>query len=317
MFCFIRSNIRYKNLSINIERMNRLNKLKKVLLIIVTIIVIFLCLYVVKDYYKNYKNVAYSKEVTSEKVNKTLNSSKEIPVLMYHSINSDSSTNLMKVNVKQFAEQMKYLKDNNYNTLTADEFYDCIVNNKKVPDKSVFLTFDDGYEDQYENVYPILKKYKMHATMFIITGYLDKGTYYLKSSQLKEMSDNGIDIESHTVDHPYLAKLSYNKQFSELQQSKSKLEGICKKTVRFIAYPYGSYNVNTINAAKSLDYIMGFTTKGKWASLNKGVYAMNRIYIFPQYDLNNFKDRIDNSNYNNLVHPIKTIKEAYYSISKM
>ncbi|AAK78416.1 peptidoglycan/xylan/chitin deacetylase (PgdA/CDA1 family) [Clostridium acetobutylicum] len=291
-----------------------MSKFKKILLIIITIIVIASCLILVKDYYKNYKNVAYSKEVTQESTGKDLNVSNKIPVLMYHDINNDKNMNLMKIDKKSFEEQMKYLKDNNYNTLTIDQFYDSIINGKKVPKKSVLITFDDGYEDHYKNAYPVLKKYNLHATMFIITDYLDKGTLYLKSNELKEMSDNGIDIESHTTNHPYLDKLTYEEQLKTLQNSKSKLEDICKKSVRFVAYPYGAYNTNTIKADKKLGYMMAFTTKGKWADLNKGAYALNRIYIFPQYDLNNFKDRIDNPSYSQIVHPIKAIEEAYYSI---
>ncbi|WP_242953964.1 polysaccharide deacetylase family protein [Clostridium felsineum] len=294
--------------------MSKLSKLKKILLIIVTILVIALCLMIIKDYYKNYKNVAYSKELTKQNVVKDLQSNNQIPVLMYHEIDDSKGINLMKVNKEAFKQQMKYLKDNKYNTLTIDEFYDCIVNNKKVPSKSVLITFDDGYEDDYKNVYPILKKYNFHATMFIITGYLDKGTVYLKSNEVKEMSDNGIDIEGHTVSHPYLDKLTYNNQLKQLEESKIKLENVCKKTVRFIAYPYGAYNKDTINAEKKLGYIMGFTTNGKWANLSKGVYALNRIYIFPQYDLNNFKERLDNPNYSQVVHPIKSIEALYYSV---
>lgn len=301
--------------------MIKIRKLKNLLIIITTGLILCICGFVLLNYYKDYQRVAYSKEVSSLKSNVYDNSNKKsnnesVPVLMYHSICDDHDDNIMKVPKKQFDEQMKYLKDNGYHTLSADEFYNFLVNGKSIPQKSVLITFDDGYQNQYDNAYPTLKKYKFNAVMFIITNYLDKGTLYLKSSELKEMSENGIDIECHTTNHAKLDKLSYQEQLENLEKSKNKLEEICGKSVRAIAYPYGDFDVDTIKAEKKDGYLMGFTTSGKWASTSKGVYAINRIYIFPQYDMSNFIDRVTNSNYSLFSQPIKMIKGAYDSFVK-
>lgn len=306
-------------LIINIYGGNMIKKTKKnILLAIFIIVIFFVCGFFIMNYYKNYKRIVYSKEALVLKSYNGTSSSKNIiynnqsiPVLMYHSIPDSSSGNIMEVSKEQFQGEMKYLKDYGYHTLSADEFYNFIVKDKPVPKKSVLVTFDDGYENQYRNAYPILKKYKFHAIMFIITNYLDKGTLYMKSNDLKEMSDNGIDIESHTTNHAKLDKLSYEEQVKNLNESKNRIEGICDKAVRFIAYPYGYFNKDTVKASQAAGYIMAFTTSGKWANVNKGVYAVNRIYIFPQYDLNDFKDRITNSNYTQIVHPIEMIKGVY------
>lgn len=296
---------------------------KNIILTVIVLIMICICGLFIVNYYKNYKRIVYSKEaLTLKSYSGTSNSgqlihnNESIPVLMYHSIPDKSSGNIMEVSKSQFQEEMKYLKEHGYNTLSADEFYDFIVKDKPVPKKSLLITFDDGYENQYVNAYPILKKYKFHAIMFIITNYLDKGTLYMQSSQLKTMSENGIAIESHTVNHDKLDTISYEAQLKTLKDSKDTIEKVCNKAVRFIAYPYGYFNKDTIKADEKTGYIMAFTTSGKWASTSKGVYAINRIYIFPQYDLNNFKDRIDNSNYTQIVHPIEMIKGAYKTFVK-
>ncbi|WP_234123752.1 polysaccharide deacetylase family protein [Clostridium hydrogenum] len=301
--------------------MIKIRKLKKLLIIIITGLILCICGFVLLNYYKDYQRVAYSKEVSSLKNNVYDNSNKKsnnesVPVLMYHSICDDNDDNIMKVPKKQFDEQMKYLKDNGYHTLSANEFYNFLVNGKSIPKKSVLITFDDGYQNQYDNAYPTLKKYNFNAVLFIITNYLDKGTLYLKSSELKEMSQNGIDIECHTLNHAKLDKLSYEDQLKNLEESKNKLEGITGKSVRAIAYPYGEFNVDTVKAEKKDGYLMAFTTSGKWASNSKGLYAINRIYIFPQYNMKNFIDRVTNSNYSLFSQPIKMIKGAYDSFVK-
>ena len=298
-------------------------RIKRNAVIAATVVISFVCGLFIINYYKSYKRIAYSKEALTLKTYNGTSTSKNlihnnesIPVLMYHSIPDNSSGNIMEVSKRQFQEEMKYLNDKGYHTLSADEFYDFIVKDKPVPKKSVLITFDDGYENQYKNAYPILKEYKFHAIMFIITDYLDKGTLYLKSNELKTMSDNGINIESHTTNHAKLDKIAYKDQLLNLKDSKDILEKICNKAVRFIAYPYGYFNKDTVTSCQKAGYIMAFTTSGKWANVNKGVYAINRIYIFPQFNLDDFKDRITDSNYGQVVHPIEMIKGAYKTFVK-
>ena len=86
---------------------------------------------------------------------------------MYHSI-GEKNLNPMIIPTDKFSEQMKFLKENNYTTFTLDEVYNFFAGTIQVPKKSVVITFDDGYVDNYINAYPILKKYKFNATIFLI-----------------------------------------------------------------------------------------------------------------------------------------------------
>ncbi|MDP4177080.1 MAG: Ig-like domain-containing protein, partial [Bacillota bacterium] len=140
---------------------------------------------------------------------------KRVPVLMYHYIedyNDKDEYKELKVSKEKFKKQLQYLKDNGYSTLTLNEIYDFIVNHKCIPEKSVALTFDDGYNDNYTNAFPLIKEYGYKATVFVVTNWIDKeGLPYISSEHLKEMDTAGMDIESHTLNHDHLPTLSYDK----------------------------------------------------------------------------------------------------------
>jgi len=208
---------------------------------------------------------------------------KGVPILMYHSVSIDA--------------QMKYLKDNGYYTLTMDEVSNFITKNKPIPEKSVALTFDDGYKDNYTNVYPVLKQYGFKATVFVIAGNIDKNADYLTTVQLKEMQNNGIDIESGTYENLRLGNLTAAEQLESLQNSKQVLESILNKKVNYVSYPFGSYNTNTLNAVNKAGYLLGLSRDGRWSYKTDGIYKLSRVYIGPKHTEDNFKERINNSNY--------------------
>lgn len=214
-------------------------------------------------------------------------------VLMYHSIGYEKN-NRLRIPQQQFKQQMKYIKDNGYTTLTLQELYSFFTQNKPVPKKSVVITFDDGYLDNYKYAYPILKQLGLKATIFVIVDNIDKDNRCMNSKQLKELQDNGIDIESHTFKHEELSSLSYEKQLTVLKQSKDTLEKILNKKVNFIAYPFGKYNENTIKASKGAGYTMGFATGGKVARRSDGIYALHRIGITSVDGINVLAGRLSN-----------------------
>lgn len=222
---------------------------------------------------------------------------KSIPVLMYHSIDYEKG-NELRLPKEQFKEQMKYLKDNGYTTLTLNELYNFLEKNKPIPEKSIVITLDDGYVDNYTNAYPILKELGLNATVFVVTSNIDKDKRTLTSKQIKEMDEAGIQIASHTYNHDKLDDLPYEKQLQTMKKSKDDLEKILNHKVDFIAYPYGKWNEESIKAAKDAGYKMAFTTQGGWSNKQDGIYTLNRVYISSLKGIDNFKDRITNPNYN-------------------
>lgn len=219
-----------------------------------------------------------------------------VPVIMYHSIGVEKGNPIIMPK-EQFETEMKYLKENGYTTLTLKELYDYFENKVPIPDKSIVITLDDGYKDNYTDAFPILKKYGLKATIFVVTSYVDKNPAFINSVQIKEMDAAGIQIESHTVTHRDLDKLSYDEQYKELKDSKTFLESLLSRSIDFVAYPTGKYNDITIKVAKAAGYKMGLTTNGRWSDKADGIFTLDRVYISTFHSMTVFKDRLTNPNY--------------------
>lgn len=220
-----------------------------------------------------------------------------IPVLYYHSVLPESETptkNEVIISPEKLKEELKIVQSLGYTTLTMSEVNDYITNNKPIPKKSILITFDDGYTDNYVHAFPILKELNMKATIFVISSGIDSG-YYLSKEQLKEMSNYGIDIESHTVNHVHLNTLSYDAQLKELKDSKAKIESVTNKPVLSIAYPFGDFNANSEKAAQDAGYSLAFTTHLGLCNRTDKHVALDRIYISSEYSLETFKDKLINT----------------------
>jgi peptidoglycan/xylan/chitin deacetylase (PgdA/CDA1 family) len=218
-----------------------------------------------------------------------INDNRGVPVICYHSIGEDpSGKNPIIISVEKFRQHLQTIKDDGYTTLTMAQLSDYVLRDKPIPEKSVVLTFDDGYIDNYTNVFPILKEFNMNATIFVISTYLD-GVFYMTPNQVKEMSDYGIDIESHTVTHRRLSELSYEEQLNELKKSKDTIEGITGKPIIAIAYPEGKFNEDTKKAMMEAGYSMGFTINRGYVDRDDEVSQLNRICVDYTYKPRNIE----------------------------
>lgn len=215
---------------------------------------------------------------------------KGIPVLCYHDVNPAQSNELL-LDPKKFKEQMKYLKDNGYLPLTLDELYSFLKENKPVPEKSVVITFDDGYRFNYSYAYPILKEFGFKATIFVISDFIDNDLYMTKT-QLKELSDYGLDIESHTAKHEDLSLLNEEMQVETMKKSKETLESLLGKKTNYIAYPFGRMNGDTKKAAEIAGYKLGFNLQHGLADRGDNIYNIDRIYISNNHSMDEFIKRV-------------------------
>lgn len=223
---------------------------------------------------------------------KTTTENINIPILCYHDVTPNNpDNNELLVNPEKFKEQLQYLKDNNYTPISLDEFYDYLRNNQPIPEKSVVITFDDGYKGNYEYAYPLLKEFKFPATVFVISNYVGAPDF-MTAEQLKEMSDNGIEIESHTFKHDDLSKLDETQQLETLKKSKNDLEKIIEKPIDFVAYPFGRHNSNTRIAAEKAGYKLGFNLNGNFADRKDNNFNIDRIYVSNNDSLKKFESRL-------------------------
>lgn len=183
-----------------------------------------------------------------------------IPVLMYHQIvtppvGAPTFVAGLYTSPEEFEKQIAYLTEMNYKTIDSQEFLDILVSGKNPTQKTVMLTFDDGTISHYTQAYPILKKYKQTGVFFVVSHRTT-----ISNAQLKEMSDNGMDIESHTQTHPDLVKLTnLNQMQNEIGGSKSELEARTGKSVVSIAYPGCVAGSSAFSMVASNGYRLGFS----------------------------------------------------------
>ena len=212
-------------------------------------------------------------------------------VLMYHDIKIEP-LNTFDVTRDDFSAQLDWLREKGYRTLSMDEFV-FGVKKQSFPEKSVLITFDDGYEGIYLHAAPELRKRNMHATFFIITETINKaleGYPYISMKQLTELAaDPLFSIGSHTMRHPFLSRLSPQEQLEELTRSKTKLENLTGRPVLALAYPYGDYNASVIAALKESGYLAGFAVNDRGMANEPARYSIPRIYMGMELGKNNQK----------------------------
>lgn len=227
-----------------------------------------------------------------------------IIVLNYHKI--DNKNISLSVLPQDFDKQMAYLKNNDYHVITPDDLYENLEHNKELPANPVLITFDDGYKDNYVNAYPILKKYGFSATIFVITGFLDKYPNYLTWDQCKELKKHGFYIESHTVTHRSLTSLSNKQIESEIVNSKKALDERLQQDTHYFAYPTGTYNLYIAKMIKNAGYRAAFSIKYGNVTNDSNIFALERIPIF--HTANTFKSFYRRLNYVPLFEKIGWMK---------
>ena len=216
----------------------------------------------------------------------------KILVLNYHQIADNHAS--LSIPIADFDTQMKFLADSGCVTITPDELYAGLNGEMELPPKPVLITFDDGYIDNYTNAFPILKKYNLRATIFIIPAFTSVYPGYMTWEQLKEMEAGGVTIESHTLTHPKLEELPDDEIRLELLNSKNVLEENLGHPVEFLAYPTGTYNLHIAGIAQDLGYKGAFTIKYGVVDKGSNFFALERVPIFntAQNTMKDFYERI-------------------------
>ena len=194
------------------------------------------------------------------KTKKSNNASVKIPILLYHDFVAtapDSDTdNFNYINTPQsFEENIKVLLENGYTFISFQELYDAINGKMSLPEKPILINFDDGYYSNYEYVFPILKKYNVKASIFVVTDKIGKevdGKRYLSWEQCKEMQDSGlVEIFSHSKRHVFYDKLPVRMIRDDVIESYKIIEeNLGSKDLKVFAYPYGAYTKETVWALK-------------------------------------------------------------------
>jgi peptidoglycan/xylan/chitin deacetylase (PgdA/CDA1 family) len=217
----------------------------------------------------------------------------KVPVLYYHYVGNnpnvaDLQRDALSITPDKFAEQMKYLKENGYTTISYDTLYAALSKQVTLPNKAVILTFDDGYIDFYYNAYNILRQYGLSATVFIPTGLVGQPAY-LTWSMIEEMHSSGlINFGAHSVHHYHLASLSPDTVLTELVDSKKDLQNHLGSNVNYMAYPYGETSSNLIGLVQKAGYIGAIGTWSNRIQSEVTIYNSPRLRISGTIDLASF-----------------------------
>ena len=204
------------------------------------------------------------------------------PVLMYHDIKV-KPLNGFDVTRDDFRKQLDWLQAHHYQTLSMEEYLAILEQGRPFPEKSILITFDDGYEGVYTQAVPELIQHSMKATFFIFKNGLDTklvGYPYLTTQEVKEMAANPLfSIESHTISHPDLTALTPEQVQQELTESRSYLEKLTGQPCRALAYPYGRSNPAVLAAVTAAGYQAAFSIVCADPAGFDTCYTIPRIYM--------------------------------------
>jgi len=204
----------------------------------------------------------------------------QVPILCYHQIRNwkASDSKAAKdyiVQEQDFRDQMKMLADSGYHTILPDQLYNYLNYGAKLPSKPIMLTFDDTDLDQFTVAAPTMKKYGFKGVFFIMTVSLGRPRYMSKA-QVKELSDNGHVIGSHTWDHHNVKKYAGEDWVTQIEKPTKTLEEITGKPIHHFAYPFGLWNKQAIPELKKRGFKSAFILAEKRDDTDP-LYTIRRI----------------------------------------
>lgn len=209
-----------------------------------------------------------------------------VPILLYHHISETIDTQY-NVHPDRFAEQMKWLHDRGYSTITIADVARLILEGGEIPERPVVLTFDDGYLDVYKNAYPIMQQYGYVGTFFIVGETVDT-LQNLNTTKLLKLIDSGWEIGSHSMSHIDL-KQGNNWEY-EILGSKNLLEGKLGVIIQTFAYPYGLADAAVINYTINTGYTSAVGLGSNITHDQNTLYFLDRKEVKSWYGLDFFED---------------------------
>ena len=223
---------------------------------------------------------------------------RQVPILCYHQIRdykaSDSRTaRAYIVPVDRFREQMQSLADSGYHTILPDQLYDYLVRGKQLPSKPVMITFDDTRMDQFTIANPELAKHNFKGVYFIMTVSLGRPGY-MSAAEVKELSDEGNTIGSHTWDHHNVKKYVAEDWPVQVEKPSRQLEQITGKPIQYFAYPFGLWNKEAIAQLKKFGFKSVFQLSED-RDQQDPLYSIRRIIVPGEWSAHTMHSVMKNS----------------------
>lgn len=226
---------------------------------------------------------------------------KHVPILCYHSVidgerHINSDPHKQHIPLRLFLEHLDYLQ-RHHSLISLSEFQQAKRGNRILPDYTVVLTFDDGFEDFFTVVAPHLTSRKIPATVFVITdrasGTLPpNGESFLSWEEIEQLAASGVDIGSHTCSHPRLPELSLQDAIRELSESQAAVRARIQQTEVALSYPFGQTSEQITRMADSAGYSCAIAADCGLNPANVNLYALSRTVIASDDDVASFAARV-------------------------
>jgi peptidoglycan/xylan/chitin deacetylase (PgdA/CDA1 family) len=206
---------------------------------------------------------------------------------MYHEINEPAQAfSSLAVSPAMFREQLSYLADAGYTTVTAGEFAASVAEGRSLPPRTVVLTFDDGFADFHEYAVPALSERGFVASVFVNTGWVQDaggdarrpGTM-LSWSQVAEVLAAGMEVGGHSACHPQLDQIPAGRLRDELRTSKASLEDKLGIPVPGLAYPFGYSSAEVRAMARDAGYHYGYAVANTLANPASDLFRLPRLTV--------------------------------------
>lgn len=221
---------------------------------------------------------------------------------MYHSIGDNNA--YFTVTKEAFGRQMQYIKDNGYNIIFISELIDKMKKSEQFKN-TVCITFDDGYKDNFEIAYPILKELGIKATFFIATQNINKTMRtsdgveisLMKNSELAELAQDKdvAELMPHTAHHVVLDKVSFEIAASEISESRKYIESLTLAKADIFAYPKGRYTDAIIDYLRDNEWSGAVTVEGGLIKTHDDIFKLKRNSIDSKTSFIQFKTKLSNA----------------------
>lgn len=214
------------------------------------------------------------------------------PIIQYHKIDVPAPDALVRGGYtprERFAKQMRYLKKQGVHFYSASELIEYYRERGSFPTRGLTITFDDGWRDNYNHAFPILRELEIKATIFLVPSCIGQtsakaqadgegGRAHLLREEILEMSQQGIEFGSHSLNHRLLDQISLPEIKCEVEESKRQIETLVQKPCKVFAYPAGRFSEAAKRVIADAGHIAAFsTTYGPTDQLD--LYALNRVEI--------------------------------------
>lgn len=200
-------------------------------------------------------------------------------------------------------KHMKFLKKNNYNVVNLDKITYHIENNIPFPEKTVIITLDDGFKNNYDNAFPIFQEFNIPAIIFLVSGLMEKTNIWMHNNgfpkrsmlsweNIKEMNKHGISFGAHTASHVKLPELTGEKVMEELAESKKHIEDQLGESTKHFAYPYGLVDDIVRDITISAGFQTACSTRSGFNHLDVDTYMLRRLEVYGTDSVRALKQKI-------------------------